>query len=98
MPIVCIGSNHYGERRYRIFLNTGTIYLQEFHVYAENETEAADIVGNFCEEYMPGLCADHYEVAELCNGETVDEYAEAHNMTCCGDHGVYITIAGMEEM
>lgn len=99
MPAIKIGTNNYGERHYRVFLNTGTMWLQEFHVFAYNETEALDLVADYCEEHMPGLCADHYELADHCDtGETVDEYAEAHNLTCCGNHGIYVGVAGMEEI
>ncbi len=99
MSIIKIGSNHYGERRYRIFIATGTAWLQEFYVYAYNETEAADLVADYCQERLPALCADYYEIFDLCDvGETVDEYAEAHGLTCCGNHGIYIEIAGLEEL
>ena len=94
MSIIKIGTSP----KYRIYLATGTIYLQEFHVDAVNEMEALNIVADYCEEHLVGLCADHYELFDLCEGETVDEYAEANNLTCCGNHGVYIEVAGMEEL
>ena len=99
MSIIKIGSNHYGERRYRIFIATGTAWLQEFYVYAYDESQAIDLVADYCDEHeLEGLYADYYEIFDLCNGETVDEYAEAHNLTCCGNHGIYIEIAGLEEL
>ena len=100
MPIIYkIGDGNHGEHKYRIFISTGIIYSQEFHVYAYNETEAVDLVADYCEEHLPALCADHYEIFDICDvGETVEKYAEAHNLTCCGNHGIYLKIAGLEEL
>lgn len=99
MNIIEIGANHHGERYYHIFIGTGTAWLQEFHVYAYGIPEAVDLVADYCEEHLPGLCADHYELFDLCDvGETVDEYAEAHNLTCCGNNGVYIDLVRVEEV
>ena len=99
MNVVEIGSNNYGERRYSVFVGTGVMWSKEFKVYAYNETEAVDLVADYCEEHLLGLCADHYELADLCNaGQTVDEYAYANNLTCCGNHGVYMDIVGVEEI
>lgn len=97
--MITIGSNNYGETLYRVFVATGTAWLKEFHAYAYNEQEAVDLVADYCEEHeMHGLYADHYEIFDLCEGETVEEYAEAHNLTCCGNHGIYIAIAGIESV
>lgn len=95
-----IGSNSYGENLYRVHIGTGIAWLQEFHVYAYNEQEAVDLVADYCEENeLHGLYADYYEIADLCDvGETVDEYAEAHNLMCCGNHGIYLEVAGLEEI
>lgn len=95
-----INEGNYGENLYRVFLSTGTAWLQEFSVYAYNETEAIDLVADYCEEHeLHGLYSDYYELADLCeSGETVDEYVEANGLTCCGNHGIYIGIAGMEEI
>lgn len=97
MNIPIIGSNAYGETLYRIYLGTGTAWHKVFQAYAYNEQEAVDLVVDYCEENeLHGLYADYYEIMDLCEGETVDEYAEAHNLTCCGNHGVYIELAGIE--
>lgn len=99
MSIIEINKGNYGEHTYAVFVGTGTACLQEFRVYAYSDTEAVDIVADFCEKYeLSGLYADHYEIADLCDaGETVDEYAEAHNLTCCGNHGVYMNIVNIVE-
>ena len=100
MSKIKIGNRNHGERRYRIFISTGFAWLQEFKVYAYNETEAVDLVADYCDEHeLHGLYADYYEIFDLCDvGETVEEYAEAHNLTCCGNHGIYLEIAGLEEI
>ena len=95
-----INEGNHGEKLYRVLLGTGTIYLEEFYVYAYNETEAADLVADYCEEHeFCGLYGDFYDLADLCeNGETVDEYAEANGLICCGNHGIYIELARIEEV
>lgn len=98
MDIPVIGSNSYGENFYRIYLATGTMWLKVFHVYAYDEAEAIDLVADYCEnQELEGLYADYYSIANLCEvGQSVDEYSEAHNLTCCGNHGIYLEIAGIE--
>lgn len=100
MDIIEIGSNSCGENLYRVFIYTGTVWLQEFRVYAYDEQGAVDLVADYCDENeLHGLYADYWELFDLCDvGETVDEYAEAHNLTCCGNHGVYLSVAGLEEV
>lgn len=86
-----------GDRLYSVLLNTGTWLLQELKVYAQNEQEAIDFVADYVESHESYLCADHYALMDLCeSNQTVDEYAEANNLTCAGNHGVYISVAGIE--
>ena len=100
MNIIKIGSNSCGEKLYRVFIGTGTMWLQEFQVYAYNEQEAVDLVADYCEEHeLEGLYADYYTIADECEtGETVDEYIESHSLICCGNHGIYLEVAGLEEI
>ena len=100
MNVIKIGSNSCGEKLYRVFIGTGTIWLQEFLVYAYSGQEAVDIVADYCEEQeWSGLYADYYEIADLCGpGQSVDEYVEAHGLICCGNHGIYLDVAGLEEI
>lgn len=95
-----INEGNYGEKLYKVTLGTGTAIAQVYEVYAYHETEAVDLVADYCEENeLGGWYTDHYELADLCeNGETVDEYAEANGLTCCGNHGIYIQILGIEEV
>lgn len=98
MNIPTIGSNSCGENLYRVYISTGTMWLKVFHVYAYNETEAVDLVADYCEEHeLEGLYTDYWELFDLCDmGETVDEYAESRNLICCGNHGIYLEVAGIE--
>lgn len=100
MNTITIDSNHYGENHYHVSLGTGTAWTQPFEVYAYNEAEAVDLVADYCEENeLEGLYADYYDLADECrDGRSVDEYAEANGLTCCGNHGIYIQIVEMEEI
>ena len=93
-----INTGSHGENLYQISVGTGTAWTQEFQVYAYNEQEAVDLVADYCEEHeFEGLYADYYEIFDICDvGETVEEYAEAHNLTCCGNHGIYIEITSIK--
>ena len=93
-----IGNNNHGETLYRVSLNADVLWLADFQVYAYNEQEAVDLVADYCEEHeFKGLYADHYELADECEvGQTVDEYVEANGLTCCGNHGIYVKLEGIE--
>ena len=94
-----INENNYNEPLYRITIGTGTAWVQEFEVYAAHEQEAVDLVADYIEKNCQGLCADHYELADLCEAnETVDEYAEANGLTCCGNSGIYMHIIDIKEV
>ena len=98
MNITTIGTNNHGEKPYRVYLGTGTARIEKFDVFAYNESEAVDMVADYVEENeFEGLYFDYYELYDLCEGETVGEYAEAHNLICCGNHGIYLEVAGLEE-
>ncbi len=89
-----------GSKNYRILLGTSSFYPQEFHVCANDKTEALNLVGDYCEENgLHTLYSDRHEIADLCKvGETVDEHAVALNLTCCGTHGVYVELLRLEKM
>lgn len=98
MDTTVIGNDKYGEHLYRIYIATGTAWYKVFQVYAYNESEAVDMVADYVEENeFEGLYADYYEIFDLCDfGQTVSEYAEANNLICCGNHGIYLEVAGIE--
>lgn len=93
-----INKGNHGETLYKVTVGTGLAWVKEFKVYAYNEQEAVDLVADYIEEQeFEGLYGDHYEIADLCEvGQTVDEYAEANNLVCCGNHGIYINVVGIE--
>ena len=95
-----INEGNYGEKLYAVTLGTGLAWTQTFEVYAYHEQEAVDLVADYCEEHeLEGLYSNYYELADLCEvGQTVDEYAEANGLTCCGNHGIYMQILGIKEV
>lgn len=95
-----IGSNSCGENLYRVYIGTGTAWYKVFQVYAYNEQEAVDMIADYIEENeFDGLYTDFYGIADECEaGQSVDEYAEANNLICCGNHGIYMEIAGIERL
>ena len=83
-----------GSNLYEVAIGTGLAWTQNYVVYANNEQDAVDTVADYVEDSgFEGLYADHYELLDCCEvGQTVDEYAEANNLTCCGSHGIYMQI------
>lgn len=94
-----INEGNHGEILYKIIIENGTAWTKEFKVYAYNEQEAVDTLADWLEEEeMDSLYGDHYGLLEYCEiGQTVDEYAKANNLTCCGNHGIYLKVLGVEE-
>ena len=95
-----INEGNYGEKLYEVTLGTGLAWTQSFEVYAYSEEHAVYTVADYCEEHeLNGLYSDYYELYDLCeNGETVDEYAEANGLTCCGNSGIYMAITNIQEV
>ncbi len=87
-------------KNYKVGIGTGTAWVQEFKVEAHDEQEAIDLVADQIErEELTGLYADYYEIFDCCDvGQTVDEYAEANNLVCAGNHGIYIQVITLEEL
>ena len=94
-----INEGNYGEKLYTITLGTGLAWTQSYEVYAYHESEAVDIVADYCvDNEINGLYGDFYEIADLCDiGQSVDEYAEANGLTCCGNSGIYLQILDIKE-
>lgn len=94
-----INERFHKENLYTITVGTGLAWTEEFKVYAFNEQEAVDLVADYIEaKELKGLYADHYELFDCADvGQTVDEYAEANGLTCCGNHGIYLQIIEIEE-
>lgn len=98
--VIRIGNDAYGEYKYRVFVGTASIWLQEFHVFAYDTTEALDLIANYCEKNgLDGLYATHDELAALRKpGQSISEYADDHNLICCGNNRIYLQIAGIERI
>lgn len=94
-----INSGNYGEKCYKIYLNTGTAWLEEFKVYAYSESEAIEELAKLVVDAgFDGLWFSHFQLAnEVDLGESVDEYAANHGLIAC-DKGVYLPVARMEEI
>lgn len=96
--MITIGNNNYGEKAYKIGLLTGTAWIAEYKVYAYNPTEACDILADYVEENEKGMYYEYWHLFEHSDYGSVDEYAEEHNLTCCGNHGIYLEIVNIEEV
>lgn len=89
--------NEYGEKLYRVYVRTGTAWNDVREVYAYNEQEAIDKVVDRLEKEESNLVVDYYDIYDMCDtGETVDEFAEANDLICAGNHGLYIGIDRVE--
>lgn len=94
-----INEGNYGERLYCVTLGTGFAWTKSFEVYAYDESQAVDLVADYVEEHHLYLYDDHYYLADLCEvSETVDEYAAANGLTCCGNSGIYMNILNIQEV
>ena len=91
-----------GEKIYMVSVGTGLVWANLFKVAAYHETEAADLVADYLEEHeYSGLYYDHNELETLafCSEyKTAEAFAEAHNLTCCGNHGIYIELLNIKEV
>ena len=89
-----------GDKNYNIFLDTNWIYPQKFHVCASSQTEALNLVGDYCEENaLHNLYSDRNEIAGMCGaGQTVEERAKTLHLTCCGKNGVYVALNEINEL
>jgi hypothetical protein len=95
-----INEGNYGEKLYKVTLGTGLAWTQSYEVYAYNESDAVDLVADYCEEHeFHGLYSGFYDLYDECDvGQSVDEYAEANGLTCCGNSGIYMQILGITEV
>ena len=84
--------------------NAYTISIGEdtYRAYANNESEALDIIADYLENNgHKDLYFDHFTLevmAECSKHKTADAFAEAHNLTCCGTNRIYLNIREKEEM
>ena len=95
-----INEANYGETTYIVSLATGLAWVEQYQVAAYHEAEAVDLVADYIEEHgYKGLYFEHMELevmAKCSQWQTADAFAEAHNLTCCGNHGIYLEITNIE--
>ena len=100
--MIIINEANYGEKTYVVSVGTGLAWLEQFTVAAYHETEAADIVADYLESQgIEGLYYDNLELELLAwcsEWKTPEAFAEAHNLTCCGNHNIYVEIVNIEEV
>ena len=96
-----INEANYGEKTYIVSLATGLAWVNQYQVAAYGVTDAIDIVADYLEAHeCTNLYYDHMElecIAKCSEWKTAEAFAEAHNLTCCGNHGIYIELANIEE-
>lgn len=98
-PIEMVNENFYDEPKWLVLVGLGFVWTLAFGVYAPNEQEAVDLVVDYIEErrYV-GAYETVDTLRESCEaGESVEEAAESQGYTCCGNHGVYLQISGIEK-
>ena len=97
-----INEANYGEKTYIVSIATGLAWTYPYQVAAYNEQDAVDLVADYME--ANGHSGFYYERFELelmakhSEWQTVEAFTEAHNFTCCGNHGIYIILANIEEV
>lgn len=93
-----LGIKYHFENVYRITLKT-QFGIGTFDAYGVYEEEALDVVADYLVDCEINAYLDHYELYDLCEvGQTVDEYAQANGLTCCGKHGIYVKVLSIEEI
>lgn len=89
-------------KTYIASVGTSLIWSNLFIVAAKSEVEAVNIVADYLEVHKDtNLYYDHAEfetLASCSKYKTAENFAEAHNLTRCGSHGVYIELLNIEEV
>lgn len=82
---------------YKVNVNTGTAYLCSVVVKAFSESEAVDATADLLKESGFVLTCEKIEKLKSPE-ETVEEYAEANDLICCGNEGVYMSVDSIETL
>ena len=91
--------NKYGEKQYEVLIGTGTAFPYKETVWAYNEQEALDIVVDHLEKIDSNLVLNYYDIYDICEvGQTVDEFAEEHNLVPAGNSGLYVYVIDIREV
>ena len=94
--MIIINAKLEGENTYDITVSENST----FRVHAFDLPRAIDLVANHIEQNNEkGLYIDAFELevmASCSRWKDVDEYAKVHNLTRCGDKGIYIEITNVK--
>lgn len=100
--MIIINEATHGEKTYIASVGTGLAWTEQFKVAAYHETDAVDLVADYIEtQRYINLFYDHAElevIASCTEYKTAEAFAEAHNLACCGNHGIYIELLNIEEV
>lgn len=82
---------------YRVNVGAGLAWPYSVTVEAFSETEAVDFVAD--ELNGSAFVSTYKELEKMkSDDETVDEYAEANGLICCGNDGVYMSVISVEKV
>ena len=99
--MIIINEASCGENTYVVSIGTGLAWSEQYQVAAYDEQSAADLVADHLEDHKcTGLYYEPFELevmASCSEYKTTEAFAEAHNLTCCGNHGIYIELLNIEE-
>lgn len=99
-PVTSVNQNLFDEPRWKLVIGTGLAWPLVFTVYAANEQKAVDLVADYIEENKYTGIYDTVEtLAEDCEADKcADDVAAERGLTCCGNHGIFIELLGVEKM
>lgn len=86
---------------FNVSVLTGLAWTYDRVVEAQNAQEAADLTADYLEASgFAGLYDTYGDLEKMAREEhmTVDEYAEYYNLTCCGNHGIYVAFNDIREV
>lgn len=82
---------------YKVNVNAGVAWLRSVVVEAFSERAAVDTVADSLKGSRFVLTREEIEKMKSPE-ETVEEYAEANNLVCCGSEGVYMSVDSIETL
>ena len=84
---------------FRVYVNTGFVHPYTKIVEAFSEQEAFDTVADYLEEKESAFVMTYDEILkEREVGQSAEGYIAAHNLVCCGNHGVYLVPGGITKL
>lgn len=82
---------------YKVNVNAGVAWPLSVVVEAFSESEAVDTAADSLKGSRFVLTREEIEKLKSPE-ETVEEYAEANNLVCCGSEGVYMSVDSIETL